>query len=348
MQGGSPKAWDQLAWNREMQNSNKFTNDAMQSVKNVTKPMEKQTEKAHKKNSKIANLQLQLWNSGAFKGVIDKKTGKQVTYQRAIDGMMGKMTRQAIENNKKRRESIQISQPQQQKEQKPQQRGGLASLYEMTHAVQTGGMNRIPQSYNKEIKYYSEINPEDMNNFAKWLYEKGSKSHLGNFTDVTSALARNFTGLGFKINPGEGTKQQALALHLLDRDDIKQNNDTITHYLGYIKGNDKYKWQQLNGEKNVHDNRGLYERASKTPGEFLLGRFTMKETPDKYWIDNETYNFNNSGTDFAYNKIKSGNATAYDKIKHIAGTYGVNKDIPVELEIPKEQVLAWYNQYKNQ
>ena len=100
MQGGSPKAWDQLAWNREMQNSNKFTNDAMQSVRNVTKSMEKQTEKAHKKNSKTANLQLQLWNSGAFKGVIDKKTGKQVTYERAVDGLMGRMTRQAIENNK--------------------------------------------------------------------------------------------------------------------------------------------------------------------------------------------------------------------------------------------------------
>lgn len=109
MQKGSSKAWDQLAWNREMRNSNKFTNDAMQSVRNVTKPMEKQTEKAHKKNSRTANLQLQLWNSGAFKGVIDKRTGKQVTYERAVDGLMGRMTRQAIENNKKRRENIEIT-----------------------------------------------------------------------------------------------------------------------------------------------------------------------------------------------------------------------------------------------
>ena len=76
-------------------------------------------------------------------------------------------------------------------------------------------------------------------------------------------------------------------------------------------------------------------------------RFVMKETPDKYWIDNETYNFNSSGTDFAANKIKSGEATPYDKIRHIAGTYGANKDIPVRMEIPKKQLLGWYNQFKN-
>ena len=73
----------------------------------------------------------------------------------------------------------------------------------------------------------------------------------------------------------------------------------------------------------------------------------MMETPDKYEVTNETYNFNPSGTDYAYNKIKDGTATAYDRIRHIAGEYGANKDIPVKLEVPKSQVLAWYNQYKN-
>jgi len=134
---------------------------------------------------------------------------------------------------------------------------------------------------------------------------------------------------------------------LYDRDNISQHNDTINHYLGYMKGSDDYKWQQLNGGKKAHDDRGLIERAAKTPGEFLLGRFSMMETPDKYEVANETYNFNSSGTDYAYSKIQNGTAKPYDKIRHVAGTYGANRDIPVKLEVPKSQVLAWYNQYKN-
>ena len=71
--------------------------------------MEKSTEKAAKKNKNIAALQLQLWNSGAFNGVIDKRTGKQVTYERAVDGIPGRMTNEAKANYKKYRESLPLS-----------------------------------------------------------------------------------------------------------------------------------------------------------------------------------------------------------------------------------------------
>lgn len=70
--------------------------------------MQQHTAKANKRNKNIAALQLQLWNSGAFKGVIDKRTGKQVTYERAVDGYDGRMTRQAQDNYQKIRESINI------------------------------------------------------------------------------------------------------------------------------------------------------------------------------------------------------------------------------------------------
>lgn len=70
--------------------------------------MQQHTAKANKRNKNIAALQLQLWNSGAFKGVIDKRTGKQVTYERAVDGYDGRMTRQAQSNYQKIRESINI------------------------------------------------------------------------------------------------------------------------------------------------------------------------------------------------------------------------------------------------
>ena len=63
--------------------------------------MEKSTKKASKRNSRVAGLQLELWNKGFFKGVIDKRTGKQVTYDRAVDGYTGRMTDEATEKAKK-------------------------------------------------------------------------------------------------------------------------------------------------------------------------------------------------------------------------------------------------------
>ena len=303
----------------------------------------------------LAKLQDQLWKIGAFKGVKDRK-GREAIYNTAVDGIKGNMTNAAIANAEKMGYTVsndgtlqQQTKPQQTKPQtKPQaRRNGLAEMYGMTHAAATGGMSRLPQPAQKKYTQYTEIDPNDRQGFAEWLYNEGSKHGVSNFTDVTSALGRNFTGLGITIRPGEGTKKQAVALHLYDRDDISQHNDTINHYLGYMRGSDDYKWQQLNGGKKAHDGRGLMDRATRTPGEFLLGRFSMMETPDKYEVTNETYNFNPSGTDYAYSKIKDGTATAYDKIRHVAGTYGANRDIPVRLEVPKSQVLAWYNQYKN-
>ena len=75
-----------------------LTDKAIESTRKITKPIEKSTKKAVKKDNKTSALQLKLWNSGAFNGVIDKRTGKQVTYERAVDGMMGGMTEQAIQN----------------------------------------------------------------------------------------------------------------------------------------------------------------------------------------------------------------------------------------------------------
>lgn len=308
--------------------------------------------KAPMKSNNLAKLQEDLWKIGAFKGIKDRH-GREATYNTAVDGIEGNMTKTAITNAKKMGYTINSngtfskSQQKPQSQSKPRRRNGLAEMYGMTHAAATGGMSRLPQPAQKKYIRYTEIDPNDRQGFAEWLYNEGSKHGVSNFTDVTSALGRNFAGLGITIRPGEGTKKQAVALHLYDRDDISQRNDTINHYLGYMKGSDNYKWQQLNGGKKAHDKRGLMNRATKTPGEFLLGRFSMMETPDKYEVTNETYNFNPSGTDYAYNKIKDGTATAYDKIRHVAGTYGANKNIPVKLEVPKSQVLEWYNQYKN-
>lgn len=270
-----------------------------------------------------AKLQDELWRKGAFKGIKDRR-GRELTYEQAVDGIMGNMTKQAMANAEAMKPAINVPQSQVQ---------------------QASVVPSFPKSAQKE---YAEIAPEDRQEFAKWLYQEGAKHSVTNATDVSSALARNFTGMNMTIRPGIGTKQQAVALHLYDKDNITNSNDTISHTLGYIPGTDKYKWQQLNGGQNVHNERGLSDRAKHQPGEFLLGRYVMKETPDKYWVDNETYNFNNSGTEFARRKVESGQGTSYDRIRYGVGKYGANKDIPVKMEIPKSEVIKWYNQYKHQ
>lgn len=95
-----------LSWNQLMDNSigNKFNKDrvqpAIEQVKSITKPIEQRMLKAQKRNSHVSNLQLQLWNKGFFKGIKDSRKGKDVTYNTAVDGIQGRMTKAAIENAK--------------------------------------------------------------------------------------------------------------------------------------------------------------------------------------------------------------------------------------------------------
>lgn len=146
LSGGGSKygQWDKGQAEERTKAVEELTSKAISSVQKVTKPLEQSTQKAVKKNNKVAALQLQLWNSGAFNGVIDKRTGKQVTYERAVDGINGPMTRQAMENSKKKREFIPLS-PRKKSQESNQKTGGLATMREMTYAARTGGMNSVPQ-----------------------------------------------------------------------------------------------------------------------------------------------------------------------------------------------------------
>lgn len=121
--------------------------------------------------SPTRTLQEALWKASAFKGVKDRH-GKDVTYKSAVDGLMGRMTRTAIANAKKAGYNVNINtgvvnmtgpeRPQIQGtsykgsgtgtkfgEKKPQKKGGLAAMREMTHAARTGGMNSTPIKYER-------------------------------------------------------------------------------------------------------------------------------------------------------------------------------------------------------
>lgn len=102
----------------------------------------------------IAKLQKALWEAGAFQGVKDRR-GRDATYQTAVDGLTGKMTRAAIANAQKAGYTVDEktgavtkvqANPQQVVQQPTQKRrvNGLANMYGMTHAAATGGMSMTP------------------------------------------------------------------------------------------------------------------------------------------------------------------------------------------------------------
>lgn len=173
-QGGTNSSWKK-DWSKETPVGQELTDRAVESVRKVTKPIEESTKKAAQKNSKMLELQLGLWNSGAFKGVIDKKTGKQVTYERAVDGYNGEMTQQAMENNKKRREAIPLS-PREEK-QIEQQSVSTASLLPnsvsniknwINNKISSFGINKAQyiDSKNKDLQAIQDHSRQLNNNYT--------------------------------------------------------------------------------------------------------------------------------------------------------------------------------------
>lgn len=245
-----------------------FTDKGVEFVKNTTQPMQQHTAKASKRNKNMAALQLQLWNSGAFKGVIDKRTGKQVTYERAVDGYDGKMTRQAQDNYQKIRESIQINSPQQQNNQKS--KGGLASLYEMTHAAQTGGMSRQPQ-IKQTPKGFSGNSPIGM------VVSDAINANV-------NRLSRLFTGKPAIVPDTITTLPQD------QMDALKKLIKSTGRKEGTFTSND---WKNYKGNY-TGGNRSMSDRISSPEAilEHTLGQFNFKRDNNGNLIVSDTYDFN--------------------------------------------------------
>ena len=85
----------------------------------------------------LAAKQEALWNAGAFKDVIDKRTGKPVTYERAVDGINGPMTKQAIANSQKIFNKLALigGNPQTTKKSNSKLANALVGAAEKTHSV---------------------------------------------------------------------------------------------------------------------------------------------------------------------------------------------------------------------
>ena len=90
---------------------------------------------------------MELWNKGFFICVIDKRTGKQVTYERAVDGYTGRMTNEATEKAKKAGYNVDklgltkrnIKTPQIVKGIKSNNKSNLGEIRRVINAAKTGG-----------------------------------------------------------------------------------------------------------------------------------------------------------------------------------------------------------------
>lgn len=142
----------------------------------------------------------------------------------------------------------------------------------------------------------------------------------------------------------DGMHKQVVALHLYDDSDIYQRGDTLVHNLGY-DSNGLYKWQQLNGKQDTNEKRNLIDRATKEPGTYIAGRYSMKQLPDKMFIDNDNYDFNDEGTKRARQLIESGNGDIYQRFRAWAGEIGANKPIPNQVEVPMSVINSWVNEW---
>lgn len=352
--GGIPKlqsAWQTLGEEQRRKNDD-FVNRTMSITQNIidnSKRKEEANARANKRNrapmrtDNIALLQDALWKVGAFKGVKDKR-GNEANYKSAVDGISGRMTKTAIANAQKmgynvNTEAGTVSMKRHVRVPKLQKQQNVSGEPKVDNS-----RNTIEEEPKTSTRNY-EIPEEDRVDFAKWLYNLGVQSHYGsNVFDTGSAYLKSLTGLGRTLNPSVGTAQQAIALHLIDRDDIHKRGDNIYHKLGYIPGTNKYKWAYLNGGKETHNkDQNLLQKAARS-GQFVLGRFDLTETPTEYVI-NDDYNFNESGTDYSKQKIDSGEATLYDKLRYLGGQ-GANETMPVNLTVSKDDVLNWYNLYK--
>lgn len=104
--------------------------------------------KAPMRSNNLAKLQDSLWNIGAFKGLKDKN-GKELIYDKAVDGLEGTMTETAIANAKKMGYTI-SSDGTLQRPRSQVKENGLAKMYGMTHAAATGGMSQAVTPKNSE------------------------------------------------------------------------------------------------------------------------------------------------------------------------------------------------------
>lgn len=310
-------------------------NEQKQTVRNKFRAAQKLTpsQKRSREEYNIKSKQIELANAGYYKGKIDGKWGKLSKAAQAEYEKAGKKPKNTYNPNLA---YVEVT----------DQNGKVLKSYH--EELTPKRKQEIEKADELRRKREFQIPEEDREAFARYLYQQGQGNPITNALSSGLTFVKNVLGIGDNAIPAsEGMKQQAIALHLLDTDNIYNNDGSRYHSLGYIPGTKDYKWHQIDGLQDVDAPIGLAEKLMYHPAEFTYGQYRIKETPEKYTVD-DTYNFNQDGTDASKQKVASGNASTYQKIRYYAGEYGANKDQKVNVDIPKEDVYDWYQKFKNQ
>lgn len=187
--------------------------------------------------------------------------------------------------------------------------------------------------------------------YSDFLYKTGSNNPISNsFATVLHPIMGLFGRKSTSTYASEGAKKQALGLALRfrpkDADERLQKGEPVRWSISKDNNGD-YLWKTINGGFMVHDKeRSIVEKAAKSPGEFILGQYSITEHPDGSYTIDDGYNFNTSGTKYSDN-IK--NPTTYDKVRSTVGHYMPedSKGYNLLWTISAKEAKGWKNRFNN-
>ena len=85
---------------------------------------------------------------------------------------------------------------------------------------------------------------------------------------------------------------------------------------------------------------------TRNSAQFTLGQYTVVEGDNKYHI-NDTYNFNPESEMETKRRSRAKDASAYDKVRNVSQN-GTNNDIIINSSISKDEILKYYNRFKEE
>ena len=305
-------------FNNYVEGLNKNASKNIEHKNKVYQTLNKNT-KAPLAPNKDSELQDALWKIGAFKGIKNKR-GKELTYEQAVDGSFKKMSEQALKNAEnmgyfidRKSGTVSRTNPESPKQNKP---GGLASMYEMTHAAQTGGAN------------LSNIGPWDAPtltapNPIRTVFDPSYSSNIP-FLTALQDLSISTVNKGYRKISGKGPEDYLIGNP--DISDIPEDQKKLLIDLYYKKKERTGQiptsfrasdWKLLQGTY-TGGQRGLLERAlfpsPSSALEHSLGQwgYYQDENGDTHAID--VYDWNDGET--------SANQGSYTTARDFMGKYG--------------------------
>lgn len=314
-----------------------FINNGLQQFGTMARQAEEQNAQLRKANTRanrnvrvpmasnnLAKLQDQLWKMGAFKGVKDRR-GREATYDTAVDGVTGNMTRTAIQNAKnagyvideQRGTVTKTSEKKVEKvtqEKKPQTRFMTSSGAMMPSQVMSQATEAI-------------ANNQTLQNTADFL---GHNPAMMALEDLDRANSNRLTEALFGVRPFKG--RTITRLPNLQTEELKKqvlfarskgrNNFDANMYKSMYG----HAYASRNGEGG-QDRSGFWNRMNTPKGrlEHTLGAYGFYTDNEGNTIVHDIYDFNNGQ--------KQGGDGRYAVTRNFLGEFGSHSSDPNEGKI---------------